>query len=127
MMFERTPSNELGQMMVDNEKHGIFFVGFAREESPGGRLLEAAAAGEEFTVLDRLRGEQRIFASVDRFRLSGHSHRRDLLELVNRLKPKQVILVHGESRSIEWMADNIRFFDPGITVHVPESGRTIEL
>ena len=127
MMFERTPSNELGQLMIDDEKHGVFFVGFAREESPGGRLLGAAAAGEEFTVLDRLRGEQRIFASVDRFRLSGHSHRRDLLELVNRLKPKQVILVHGESRSIEWMADNIRFFDPGITVHVPESGRTIEL
>lgn len=127
MMFERTLSHELAQMMIADEKHGVFFVGFAREDSPGGRLIEAAEAGNELVVLDPLQGEQPLRASVDRFRLSGHSHRRDLLELVNRLKPKQVVLVHGETRSIEWMADNIRFFDPSIIVHVPESGRAIEL
>jgi len=127
MMFERTLSNELAQMIVDDEKHGIFFVGFAREDSPGGLLLDAAQRGDEVIALDRLRGPQRLRCEVDRFRLSGHSHRRDLLNLVNRLRAKQVVLVHGESRAIEWMSDNIRFFDPTATVHVPETGRPVLL
>jgi Cft2 family RNA processing exonuclease len=123
MMFERTLSNDLARMMVDDERHAILFVGFAREDSPGGQLIEAADREDEFIVLDKIQGQQRLRADVDRFRLSGHSHRRDLLELVERLRPKQVVLVHGESQSIEWMAENIRFFNPSIEVHVPACGQ----
>ena len=43
MLFERTPSNDLAQYLVDQAKHGIFLVGFAKEDSPGGQLIAAAA------------------------------------------------------------------------------------
>ncbi len=40
------------------------------------------------------RGMQQIGCEVDRFRFSGHTHRRELTEL----QPKTIILVHGGDR-----------------------------
>jgi predicted metal-dependent RNase len=64
---------------------------------------------------------------VDRFRFSGHSNRRELLSLVEELNPKKIVLVHGEKKAKEWMADNIRFFFPDIEIHVPAEGETLTL
>ncbi len=128
MMFERTISNTLAQHLVEHEKNGIFFVGYSREDSPGGRLLAAAAAGPETeVVLAAGRGPQPVRCEVGRFRFSGHSHRRDLIQLVGRLKPRTVVLVHGEAQARAWMADNIRFFYPGTEVLLPDVGETLSL
>ena len=128
MMFERTISNELAQMIVEEEKHGIFFVGYAREDAPAGRLLEAAAQGKGTeAVINRARGPQPVHCDVGRFRFSGHSHRRDLIQLVERLRPRKVLLVHGEEKARAWMADNIRFFYPDVDVLMPEIGEAVRL
>ena len=127
MMFERSLSNQMAQLMVENERHGIFLVGFSKEGSPARRLLEAAAAGAETVVLDEQRGPQQLRCEVARFRFSGHSHRRDLLSLVERLKPQHVLLVHGDEEARQWMADNIQFFYPNVQVWMPRSGEPLEL
>jgi Cft2 family RNA processing exonuclease len=126
MLFERTPSFDLARRMIENEKHGVFFVGFSKEGSPGARLIEAAAAGQPM-VFDDLTGPQTIRATVERFRFSGHAHRRDLIEVVERLKPQTVVLVHGETAAKQWMKDNIAFFHPDVRVIIPEQGEAIEL
>ena len=126
MLFERTPSHALAQQIIEDEDNGVFFVGYSKEDSPGARLQEAALAGEPIT-LDEARGPQTIRAEVARFRFSGHSHRRELIEVVDRLKPKTVVLVHGETAAKTWMKDNIEFFHPDIRVIVPEQGEEIEL
>src|SRR5690606_3242550 len=101
----------------EDEKNGVFFVGFARHDSPAQRLLAAADAGKGTeVVLDTLRGPQPINCDVARFRFSGHSHRRDLIQLVEQLKPQKVVLVHGETDARTWLADNIRFFYPDVEV-----------
>ncbi len=128
MMFERTLSNRLAQDLVEHERHGIFFVGFAKEDSPAARLMAAAAEGPGTeVVLDAHRGPQPVRCEVERFRFSGHSHRRDLIHLVGQLRPKKVILVHGEEEAREWMADNLRFFYPEIEVLRPSSGEPLEV
>mgnify|MGYP002336526436 CR=1 FL=1 len=132
MMFERTASNDLAQYLVDQEKHGIFLVGFSKEGSPGDRLLVAAQQGATQgypaeVVLDPNTGAQEVVCAVERFRFSGHSHRRDLLGLVARLQPKKVILVHGEVEAKEWMRDNILHFHPGTEVIFPEQGVAVEV
>lgn len=128
MMFERTLSNKLAQMIIEDEKNGVMLVGFAREDSPAHRLLEAyaQAPGTE-AVLDEDIGPQPVRASVERFLMSSHSNRRDLISIVDRLAPKHVILVHGEEEARTWLADNIRFFYPDVTVHVPGNGDIVEL
>ena len=69
-------------------------------------------------VIEAARGPQPVNCEVGRFRFSGHSHRRDLIQLVEQLRPRTVVLVHGETDARTWLADNIRFFYPDVTVHL---------
>ncbi len=128
MMFERTASNALAQEIVENERNAVLLVGFAREDSPAQRILEAAKEGKGTeAVIDTFRGPQPINCEVDRFRFSGHSHRRDLIQLVEKLQPKKVVLVHGEEEARNWMSDNIAFFYPDIEIVSPQTGRAVRL
>ena len=133
MLFERTLSNVIARQLAGDAKHGIFFVGYSKEGSPGDALIQAAARMEA-EGLDEVEVKlaedadpQPLRAEVGRFRFSGHSHRRELLSLVDRLKPRKVVLVHGETAAKTWMADNIRYFHPDIEVIVPALGEAIDL
>lgn len=128
MMFERTLSNQLATQLLEHERNGIFLVGFAKEDSPADRLLEAAAQGPGTeVVVDPQVGPQVLRAEVQRFRFSGHSHRRDLLQVVEQLTPKKIILVHGEEAAQTWMEDNIRFFYPDVEIFRPSGGEALEV
>ena len=128
MMFERTISNRLAQQLIEDKKNAIFLVGYAKEGSPADRLLLAAELGNGAeVVLDPLRGPQPAKCQVDRFRFSGHSHRRDLLQLVEKLKPKKILLVHGEDTARTWMADNISYFYPDIEIILPQTTEPLEV
>ncbi len=128
MMFERTLSNRLAQQLIEDEKNGIFLVGYAKEDSPAGMLLETIQQGKgQEVTLDRLIGPQTLNCDVERFRFSGHSHRRDLLRIVEQLKPRKIVLVHGETEARNWMADNIRYFYPECEIHLPQHGERIHL
>ena len=126
MLFERTPSYDLAQHLVDDERHGIFFVGFSKEGSPGEQLQAAAAEGGTMTF-DDAEGPLPVRAQVERFRFSGHAHRQDLVSIVERVRPRTVVLVHGETAAKEWMRDTIREAHPDVEVHIPEQGQELEL
>ena len=132
MMFERTLSNELAKYVVERSENAILLVGFAREDSPADRLLRAATNGasDDSTpevVLDPLLGPQPLRCEVQRFRFSGHSHRRDLIQLVETVKPRKVVLVHGEENARQWMADNVSFFYPEVEIILPQTSVPLEL
>lgn len=128
MVFEKTISNRLAQVLAETPRHAIFLVGYTPPKSPGHQILEAARKGRGAeVVIDRVRGLQPLNCTVDRFRFSGHSHRRDLLHLVDRLRPKKIVLVHGETEAREWMMDNIHYFHPEIELYCPEMGEELEL
>lgn len=122
MMLENTLSNRIAQRLLSDEKSGIFFVGFVKEDAPGHRLLEAAENGTPVS-LDPVHEPQVVRCEVDRFRLTGHSNRRDLISLVERLSPTTTVLVHGDPGARSWMADNIRFFHPGTDVILSEQAK----
>ena len=125
MMFERTLSNQLATMVVESERNAVFFVGYVRDDSPGGALLNAERGDSVQISPDA--GEQVVNCHVDRFRLSGHSHRQDLLALVGRLAPRDVVLVHGESTAQEWMRSAVESEFPGVNVITPTTGKEINL
>lgn len=128
MMFEPTLSNLLARKIVEDPDNAILLVGYAVEDTPAHRLKEAASEGPGTEVeLHPDTGPQPIHCEVGNFRLSGHSDRRALLGLVDRLQPSQVVLVHGEPEARTWMANNIEHFHPDITVHQPEWGTAIDL
>lgn len=134
MMFEPTLSNMLARRLVEDKRNAILLVGYATEGTPARRLLEAAAQGASArdgappeVVLHPDEGLQPLRCEVGHFRLSGHSNRRDLLALVERMQPEHVVLVHGEADARAWMADHIRESCPDVTVHLPEWGTPIEM
>ena len=127
MLFERTPSFDLAQRIVSDERHGIFFVGYSKEGSPGEALQLAAASDDKKMTFDEADGPVPVRAQVERFRFSGHAHRRDLIEIVDRVKPRTVVLVHGETAAKRWMKENVEVLYPDVRVIVPEQGQEIEL
>ncbi|MFV1979969.1 MAG: MBL fold metallo-hydrolase [Rhodothermia bacterium] len=126
MMLENTLSNRLAQKLMDDPDSGIFFVGFVKDDAPGHRLLHAAEHDLEVS-LAASHEPQPVRCEVRKFRLTGHSTRRDLLELAGRLDPKTVALVHGETEAKDWMEDNLRYFYPAVPVLRPEQGVALNL
>ena len=127
MLFEKTPSFSVAQRMVADDRNGIFFVGYSKEGSPGERLQAAAAEPRGTMTFDELEGPLPVRAQVERFRFSGHAHRRDLIDIVDRVQPRAVVLVHGETEAKEWVRDAIREAHPDVAVHIPEQGQELEL
>ncbi len=126
MMIERTLSHEIAMELLEDEKHAIFFVGFSKEDLPAGRLLHAAQSGAEGFVLSRERGMQSIFCEVDRFRFSGHAHRQELISIATKLRPRTIILVHGETNAKKWMKQELSKRCPHAQILAPSQGEAVE-
>ncbi len=128
MMFEPTLSNVLARRIVENERDAVLIVGHAVEGTPARRLQDAAEEGPGAPVmLAEGHGPQPVYCTVERFRFSGHSHRRDLLTIVDDLAPETVLLVHGEPEAQAWMQDHIDAQHPEIDVRRPDWGELIEV
>ncbi|WP_263787469.1 MBL fold metallo-hydrolase [Salinibacter grassmerensis] len=128
MMIEPTLSNVLARRIVENEDDAVLLVGHPAEGTPARRLQDAAAEGDGAPVmLADGHGPQPVYCTVERFRFSGHSDRRDLLSLVDRMDPETVLLIHGDPEAKNWMAEHIKNGHPETEVHRPDWGSVIEV
>ncbi|ABC46323.1 MBL fold metallo-hydrolase [Salinibacter ruber] len=128
MMIEPTLSNVLARRMVENEDDAVLLVGHPAEGTPARRLQDAAVEGDGAPVmLADGHGPQPVYCTVERFRFSGHSDRRELLSLVERMTPETVLLIHGDPDAKDWMAEHIKEAHPETEVHRPDWGSVLEV
>ncbi|MEW6302270.1 MAG: MBL fold metallo-hydrolase [Verrucomicrobiota bacterium] len=125
MMSENTAAHDLAVRMMEDERHGIFFVGYADPDTPGGRL-KAAKPGETF-VFSGHAGEVTRKCEVDEFDLTAHANRDELLDFVGQVEPRVVVLGHGDDVSRNWFEQQIRARHPKIKVFQPGPGETVEV
>ena len=125
MMSENTASYNLAQRMIDDERHAVFFVGYADPDTPGGRL-KASKPGEPF-LLGAGAGKVTRRCEVEDFDLTAHANREDLLDLVGQVEPRVVLLSHGEDDSRDWFAAQIHARHPKIKVIQPKPGVAVEV
>jgi Cft2 family RNA processing exonuclease len=125
MLSENTASLKLAMRMLDDERHAIFFVGYADPAAPGGRL-KASRPGEPF-ILDPSAGEVTRRCEMEEFDLTAHANREDLLDLVGKVEPRVVLLSHGEEDSLNWFAAQIHARYPKIKVVHPKPGVAVEV
>ena len=124
MMTPNTAAYELALRMLEDPRHGIFFVGYADPATPAGHL-RAGKPGETLKLgpLDR---EVRRMAEVREFDLTGHADRDELLDFVGVVNPKVVVLGHGEDTARAWFKEQIARKYPRVRVHDPGPGEMVE-
>jgi Cft2 family RNA processing exonuclease len=125
MMTEHTTAHEMAVRMMENERHGIFFVGYADPETPGGRLKETQP-GDRF-LFSADAGELERRCEVDEFDLTAHAQREDLVELVSRVNPRTLVLGHGNDEARAWFAAQVQERHPSMQVFQPGPGESIEV
>lgn len=126
MMVENTPSYAAAAAMMDHAENAIFFVGYCDPDTPGGRLLKKARGDTTF-AFQNLGHVARVNCRIDRFDLSSHADRRELLDFALRVDPREIILTHGSEDSRAWFMDEILDIAPHIGVTIPEPSVSVEI
>lgn len=102
MLVERTPSYTLASGLVGHARNTIGFVGYCDPDTPGGHLL-AAKPGDNF-LFETAHVKAKIKARVERFELSGHADREELLEFAVQTGARSIVLTHGDQPARDWFA-----------------------
>jgi len=106
---------------IQNYYCTILFIGYCAKGTLGDRLLRG-------DPIVRLRNRDlMVYATIKKTDLlSGHGDHNDLMEVVrNQQNLKKVLLVHGETKSMNALANAVT--EEGYSVAVPSKGEVIEL
>lgn len=104
MMIEDTPSAMLAEGIVREPRHGIFFVGYLDPDTLGYKLLHSAQGAR----LSFARGRpptKIVLDDIGWFHFGSHASREGLHAMIERIRPKNVIFVHGDPEAIDWMCE----------------------
>ncbi len=125
MMVERTPSYVLASGMAGYARNTIGFVGYCDPDTPGGQLL-ATRPGEDF-LFKAINVKCKLKARVERFELSGHADREELLEFAVQTGARSIVLTHGEPKARAWFADQLKAQLPSAHVFDPVPLQTYQV
>jgi Cft2 family RNA processing exonuclease len=133
MVIEGTASFRLARRWLKQKNSAIFSVGYMEDTTPGHKIVNATK-GEKIKLSNVWEPEE-IKCSVEMFRFSSHSRREGLLEIVRKLSPSNVILVHGDPPAIDWIGASVlkkksglfmkNNTDTSLKVYRAETGREI--
>lgn len=125
MMTENTLSNLWVRKILPDPQQSLFFVGYSDPESPAGRV-RAAKQGDRVVLDPDLPPIERR-CQVESFTFSAHAPRESLLRYAVALRPKKIVLVHGDPPAIAWFRKELAAQLPETEVVVPDPGRAITL
>ncbi|WP_210367767.1 MBL fold metallo-hydrolase [Bacillus sp. REN3] len=95
MLTENSASARYAEHLIEDERNAISFTGYMDEESPGHHVLKTAKKGSNEKI--RVNGiEKEVHARIESFRLSAHASREQIVQLISKLQPRKVFLMHGE-------------------------------
>lgn len=107
--------------LLERDNAAIFISGYTDEESPG-RLLQNMKTGDEV----ELDGQKlTVRAQIKRFNLSAHADKLGLTQVIAKVNPKHLILVHGSLDALHELARTGDLRDKHY-VHIPQVGEKIE-
>jgi Cft2 family RNA processing exonuclease/dsRNA-specific ribonuclease len=102
-MLSGGPSAFFAAEFAPNERDAILITGYQDEESPGRALLDLAEArGPRRLVLGGR--EVEIRCRFEKYSLSAHADRMQMVGLLDALAPRTVVLVHGDAGAKQGLA-----------------------
>lgn len=123
MMIENTVSYRLAKFWLNQKNFGIFIVGYVDIDSPGYQILNKSQG--ESVQLTEFSEPAVVKCKIERFYFASHSKREELLSMVDHLKPKRVILLHGDFESKGWLGQKILEKYNHVKMHSSEVGKWI--
>jgi Cft2 family RNA processing exonuclease len=117
MLVERTPSYTLASGLIGRAANAIGFVGYCDPDTPGGKLL-ATKPGETF-LFETAHVKAKVKARVERFELSGHADRSELLQFAVQTGARCIVLTHGDPLAREWFKEQLALLAPETKVLDP--------
>jgi len=105
MMVARTPSYGIAASLLPHKKNALCFVGYCDPETPGGELL-ATEHGDTF-IFETLDYACPVLAHVEKFDLTGHAERNELLNFALTANPRAIVLTHGDPPAREWFHNEL--------------------
>ncbi len=125
MMVEHTPAYLAASAVMNDSSNAIFLVGYCDPETPAGRLMNTAPNGD-FAFRD-LFFVGTLNCKFDKFDLTSHADREELLEYILRKDPRCVVLTHGSEASREWFMYEIFDRLPNTNVVIANPSETYDL
>jgi Cft2 family RNA processing exonuclease len=125
MMTEGTTSNQFAARFIDNPRNSVAFVGYTDPLSPGYKLRHAKA-GEKIKLSPDLPAVE-ANARIESFDLSAHATREQIAEYVEKVRPKKLLMVHGEVESQAWFQARFAESLTGTEVILPGLHEPVEL
>ena len=123
MMVENTMSHTLAKRWFSQQYSAIFTVGYMDDETPG-YIVAQSKKGDKIKLTEAGK-EIEVKCEIKNFKFSAHSKREELLEIVNRLNPEDVVLIHGDTEAINWIGASIIKLRKGKKVYSAEVGKKI--
>jgi cleavage and polyadenylation specificity factor subunit 3 len=124
MVDKGTTSYELAKAFIKNKKNAIFFVGYVDPDSPGYQIYQSITAQTSYFMEND--SYIPIDCTVKRFRFSSHARKEQLLQIIKKLSPKKLVLVHGDYENQLQFSKEIQEIHKGIEIIIPEDGITYE-
>lgn len=125
MMTENTVSHGFARHILPDERNSILFVGYAADDSPGGRLL--AARGDKEFQLDEDSSPIPMLCQIEKFDFSGHATRSELRDYACQVAASHVILVHGDEPARQWFQETLSDDLPASKITIPAPGEVISM
>lgn len=125
MLVERTPSYQLASTLLAHSRNSICFVGYCDPDTPGGKLLDTKP-GQTF-LFDVLDYQCPVLAEVERYEMSGHADREEILEFALAAEPKSIVLTHGDPGARDWFAQALEAADHPVRVIDPVPLQAVEI
>lgn len=110
-----------GQALLERDNAAIFISGYTDEESPG-RFLQGLSKGDTIEIEGK---KLTVRAQVKRFNLSAHADKVGLTQVIHRVQPKHLILIHGSPDALHELARTGDLQDKYL-IHIPGVGEAIE-
>jgi predicted metal-dependent RNase len=122
MLVEHTPSYAAAASMLAHPHNLIAFVGYCDPDTPGGRLLDTPQ--NDSFLFEQLDYVTEVRARIERFDLSGHADRDELIDFALETDPRCVVLTHGDPPAREWFNETLEERAPHIQRVDPIPGKT---
>ncbi len=105
MVVANTPSYRLAAAMIGTPANSVFFVGYCDPDAPGYQILNAKP--DDAILFEALDYQTTCKARIDRFDISGHADREELLDYAISMNPETVILNHGDPEARAWFEEEL--------------------